>query len=218
MNELIAIHLYKAGGLWVFDDPAVGLRQEPFVSGAALSHCLIQFKMCRSLILPAYHLHELVVGYGVKVLPKVGVEYVPMSTVWRSRIFSGVLSLTAIPSSFPRYYSPLRLLADLIRFSVALIPNHHGHHPQPARSPALPSKTSSHPVPTTAESSPVLVGIPTDNSGLPHLTTGSALSITSNEAQDRFLFSTACEFAILRVVSFLFPLSCRFGVFSIRLA
>ncbi len=37
--------------------------------------------MCRSLILPAYHLHELVVGYGVKVLLKVGVEYVPMSTV-----------------------------------------------------------------------------------------------------------------------------------------
>jgi len=41
-----------------------------------------------------------------------------------------------------RYYSPLRLLTDLIRFSVALIPNHRGHHPQPARSPALPSKTS----------------------------------------------------------------------------
>ena len=34
MNELIAIHPYKAGGLWVFDDPAVGLWQEPFVSGA----------------------------------------------------------------------------------------------------------------------------------------------------------------------------------------
>jgi hypothetical protein len=34
MNELIAIHPYRARGLWVFDDPAVGLRQEPFVSGA----------------------------------------------------------------------------------------------------------------------------------------------------------------------------------------
>lgn len=34
MNEMIAIHPYKAGGMWVFDDPAVGLRQEPFVSGA----------------------------------------------------------------------------------------------------------------------------------------------------------------------------------------
>lgn len=34
MNELIAIHPYKAGGIWVFDDSAVGLRQEPFVSGA----------------------------------------------------------------------------------------------------------------------------------------------------------------------------------------
>jgi hypothetical protein len=34
MNCLIAIHPYKAHGTWVFDDPAVGLRQEPFVSGA----------------------------------------------------------------------------------------------------------------------------------------------------------------------------------------
>jgi hypothetical protein len=34
MNGLIAIHPYKAKGMWVFDDPAVGLRQEPFVSGA----------------------------------------------------------------------------------------------------------------------------------------------------------------------------------------
>ena len=34
MNGLIAIHPYKAEGMWVFDDPAVGLRREPFVSGA----------------------------------------------------------------------------------------------------------------------------------------------------------------------------------------
>ena len=34
MNQLIAIHPYKANGMWVFDDPAAGLRQEPFVSGA----------------------------------------------------------------------------------------------------------------------------------------------------------------------------------------
>jgi hypothetical protein len=34
MNGLIAIHPYKAKGMWVFDDPEVGLRQEPFVSGA----------------------------------------------------------------------------------------------------------------------------------------------------------------------------------------
>jgi hypothetical protein len=34
MNSIIAIHPYKAQGLWVFDDPSVGLRQEPFVSGA----------------------------------------------------------------------------------------------------------------------------------------------------------------------------------------
>jgi hypothetical protein len=34
MNAIIAIHPYKAEGVWVFDDPAVGLVQEPFVSGA----------------------------------------------------------------------------------------------------------------------------------------------------------------------------------------
>jgi hypothetical protein len=34
MNSIIAIHPYKFEGLWVFDDPTVGLVQEPFVSGA----------------------------------------------------------------------------------------------------------------------------------------------------------------------------------------
>jgi hypothetical protein len=34
MNSLFAIAPYKYEGFWVFDDPAVGLRQEPFVSGA----------------------------------------------------------------------------------------------------------------------------------------------------------------------------------------
>lgn len=34
MNSIIAIHPYEHQGLWVFDDPAVGLVQEPFVSGA----------------------------------------------------------------------------------------------------------------------------------------------------------------------------------------
>ena len=34
MNAIIAIHPYKTRGLWVFDDPSVGLVQEPFVSGA----------------------------------------------------------------------------------------------------------------------------------------------------------------------------------------
>jgi hypothetical protein len=33
-NALIAIHPYRHEGLWVFDDPRVGLSQEPFVSGA----------------------------------------------------------------------------------------------------------------------------------------------------------------------------------------
>ncbi len=34
MNSLFAISPYKSQGFWVFDDPSVGLRQEPFVSGA----------------------------------------------------------------------------------------------------------------------------------------------------------------------------------------
>jgi hypothetical protein len=34
MNSLFAIHPYKDSGIWVFDDRAVGLVQEPFVAGA----------------------------------------------------------------------------------------------------------------------------------------------------------------------------------------
>ena len=34
MNAINVIHPYRAHGTWVFDDPAMGLRQEPFVSGA----------------------------------------------------------------------------------------------------------------------------------------------------------------------------------------
>lgn len=34
MNSLFAIAPYKFQGFWVFDDPAAGLKQEPFVSGA----------------------------------------------------------------------------------------------------------------------------------------------------------------------------------------
>ena len=34
VNSLFVIAPYSHGGTWVFDDPAVGLRQEPFVSGA----------------------------------------------------------------------------------------------------------------------------------------------------------------------------------------
>lgn len=34
MNSLLLISPYKISDTWVFDDPAVGLRQEPFVSGA----------------------------------------------------------------------------------------------------------------------------------------------------------------------------------------
>ena len=34
MNSIVAIHPYKQQGVWAFDDPSVGLVQEPFVSGA----------------------------------------------------------------------------------------------------------------------------------------------------------------------------------------
>jgi hypothetical protein len=34
MNTLFAIRPYKSKGMWVFDDPEVAIRQEPFVSGA----------------------------------------------------------------------------------------------------------------------------------------------------------------------------------------
>jgi hypothetical protein len=34
MNSLLVIHPYKVGGVWVFDDPRVGLVQEPFIAGA----------------------------------------------------------------------------------------------------------------------------------------------------------------------------------------
>jgi hypothetical protein len=33
MNQIITLHIEKKGSCWVFDDPAVGLRQEPFVCG-----------------------------------------------------------------------------------------------------------------------------------------------------------------------------------------
>ena len=34
MNTICAIYPYRHEDLWVFDDEAVGLLQEPFVSGA----------------------------------------------------------------------------------------------------------------------------------------------------------------------------------------
>src|SRR5262245_5011694 len=83
-----------------------------------------------------------------------------------------------------RYYSPLRLLTGSAPLSVALILNRCGHHPQPVRSPAFPSKTSL----TSRPDDPgklicffFSVSF-TDDGGLPLLTTGSALSTTSNEA------------------------------------
>jgi hypothetical protein len=34
MNALLVIHPYKQDGVWMFDDPRVGLEREPFVDGA----------------------------------------------------------------------------------------------------------------------------------------------------------------------------------------
>ena len=34
MNSILVIHPYKSEGMWVFDDPQVGLVREPFVAGA----------------------------------------------------------------------------------------------------------------------------------------------------------------------------------------
>jgi hypothetical protein len=48
--------------------------------------------------------------------------------------------------------------------------------------PRYPHNFPSHPVPTTPESPSALFGSLADGSGLPHLTTGSALSFTSYEA------------------------------------
>ena len=33
-NSIMIIHPYRYEGMWVFDDPGVGLEREPFVSGA----------------------------------------------------------------------------------------------------------------------------------------------------------------------------------------
>ncbi len=79
-----------------------------------------------------------------------------------------------------RYYAPLRLLARPTQTSVALIPSRCGHHPRQTSSPALPSTTSltCHP---DDPGEPICVSsrLPhsTDGGGLPHLTTGSALSL-----------------------------------------
>jgi hypothetical protein len=36
MNSILVIHPYKSDGVWMFDDPSVGLQREPFVAGADL--------------------------------------------------------------------------------------------------------------------------------------------------------------------------------------
>ena len=82
-----------------------------------------------------------------------------------------------------RYYSPLRLLPCSAQISVALIPSRCGHHPQQGRSPALPSVTSLSCRPDDPGKSTCFCSVCSAvGCGLPHLTTGSALSKTSYEA------------------------------------
>jgi len=49
MNAIRAIHPFRYEGLWVFDDETVGLRQEPFVSGALRPASRSCFPPSRSL-------------------------------------------------------------------------------------------------------------------------------------------------------------------------
>ena len=39
-NSLFIIRPYKHSGMWVFDDPAVGLVREPFVSSVVATHAV----------------------------------------------------------------------------------------------------------------------------------------------------------------------------------
>ena len=74
--------------------------------------------------------------------------------------------------------------------------------------PRYPVQLPPHAVPTTPESPPVALSVtPTDGSGLPLLTTESALSIHKSRGSYGFPGSTACKFAILSEESFLDPLS-----------
>jgi hypothetical protein len=47
-NTLWVIHPYRDWGTWVFDDPRVGLRREPFVAGIPEMVTLCQLKQTAS--------------------------------------------------------------------------------------------------------------------------------------------------------------------------
>jgi hypothetical protein len=64
MNAVIAIHPYKAKGMWVFDDPEVGLRQESFVSGADA----IIDRMFKKFLMPSW-LYLRVLGTTISGVP-----------------------------------------------------------------------------------------------------------------------------------------------------
>jgi hypothetical protein len=53
MNAINVIAPYKHQGMWVFDDPRVGLVQEPFVAGAdtVIDRVVVTFLML-SVVLP----------------------------------------------------------------------------------------------------------------------------------------------------------------------
>lgn len=50
MNAIIALHPYKTLGMWVFDDAAAGLREEPFVAGSdtIIDHMVQDYKQAEA--------------------------------------------------------------------------------------------------------------------------------------------------------------------------
>jgi hypothetical protein len=58
MNELITIHPYRARGLWVFDDPAVGLRNHSFPAPMRLSIGWFKISLTLSWVSPWSSRHD----------------------------------------------------------------------------------------------------------------------------------------------------------------
>jgi hypothetical protein len=104
--------------------------------------------------------------------------------------------------------SPLRLLACSTRTSVVLIPRRCSHHLQQARSPAFPRTTSLTSRPDDpGKSTCFLSVISADGCGLPHLTTGSALSINKLRGSMGSLVVRAASLRCFPLRKFSRPLS-----------
>ena len=68
MNAIGVIALYRYEGIWVFDDPAVGLNREPFVAGIdkMIDQLVASHSECRAWV-PASVLSHTVPGHTVKL-------------------------------------------------------------------------------------------------------------------------------------------------------